>query len=153
MNLEEQEEGIKLDKLDYAIIKHLQLDGRKSFTEISDDLNVAVSTIRNRYNRLIEDKVLRIIGRPDPEKMGLHAYSRVMISVKPAQKLNDVLSVLSKLKEVSFLAVTSGTFNIELNLMCTNNNHLLEIIDQINNIDGVEAAQTTMYLNVLKWGQ
>ncbi|MAX82172.1 MAG: AsnC family transcriptional regulator [Crocinitomicaceae bacterium] len=153
MNIEEQQESVKLDELDYAIIKHLQSDGRKSFTEISDDLNVAVSTIRNRYNRLIEDNILRIIGRPDPEKMGLHAYSRVMISVKPAKKLDEVLGLVSKLKEISFLAVTSGKFNLELNVMCTNNKHLLDIIDQINHINGVDEVQTTMYLNVLKWGQ
>lgn len=153
MNIEEQQESVKLDELDYAIIKHLQSDGRKSFTEISDDLNVAVSTIRNRYNRLIEDNILRIIGRPDPEKMGLHAYSRVMISVKPAKKLDEVLGLVSKLKEISFLAVTSGKFNLELNVMCTNNKHLLDIIDHINHINGVDEVQTTMYLNVLKWGQ
>jgi len=144
---------IQLDELDYQIIKHLQIDGRKSFTEIAEDLDVAVSTIRNRYNRIIDEKILRIIGRAEPEKLGLNSYARVMIAVKPAAKIDNALERISDLSEISFLAITSGKFNIELNLMCKNNNHLLKIIDKINNVDGVDELQITMYLNVLKWGQ
>ena len=144
---------VQLDELDYKIIKHLQQDGRKSFTEISDDLNVAVSTIRNRYNRIIDEKILRIIGRAEPEKLGLNSYVRVMLSIKPAAKMKEALTQISKLSEVSFLAITSGKYNIEINLMCNNNKHLLNIIDDINNIDGMDESRITMYLDVLKWGQ
>ncbi|WP_421810753.1 Lrp/AsnC family transcriptional regulator [Flagellimonas sp.] len=147
------ENGFQLDELDVKVIRQLQIDGRKSFTEISEELDVAVSTIRNRYNRLIEEKILRIIGRPEPEKLGLNSYARVMLAVKPAQKIDEVLNRIAELSEVSFLAVTSGKFNIELNLMCRNNKHLLKIIDKINNFDGTDELQITMYLNVLKWGQ
>lgn len=144
---------VQLDELDYKIIKHLQQDGRKSFTEISDDLNVAVSTIRNRYNRIVDEKILRIIGRAEPEKLGLNSYVRVMLSIKPASKMKNALDKISKLSEVSFLAITSGKYNIEINLMCNNNRHLLTIIDDINSIDGMDESQITMYLDVLKWGQ
>ncbi len=153
IKMEEPQIEAQLDELDYKIIKHLQQDGRKSFTEISEDLNVAVSTIRNRYNRIIDEKILRIIGRAEPEKLGLNSYVRVMLSIKPASKMKDALSKISKLSEVSFLAITSGKYNIEINLMCNNNKHLLNIIDDINNIDGMDESQITMYLDVLKWGQ
>lgn len=146
-------EEIQLDDLDFSIIKHLQKDGRKSFTEIADELNVAVSTIRNRYNKLLEENVLRIIGRAEPEKMGLHSYSRIMIAVKPADKTGKALEKLKEITELSFLAQTSGKYNIELNVMCKNNNHLLKTVDKINSIEGVSKLQITSYLNVLKWGQ
>ncbi|CAM1373637.1 Lrp/AsnC family transcriptional regulator [Tenacibaculum xiamenense] len=146
-------EETQLDDLDYKIIKHLQSDGRMSFTEIAEDLDVAVSTIRNRYNRIIDEKILRIIGRAEPQKLGLNAYVRVMLAVKPAKKINSVIDTIKDFPEISFLAITSGKFNIELNLMCKNNNALLKRIDAINNTDGVEELQITMYLDVLKWGQ
>ncbi|MFV0248406.1 MAG: Lrp/AsnC family transcriptional regulator [Tenacibaculum sp.] len=142
-----------LDDLDFTIIKHLQKDGRKSFTEIASELNVAVSTIRNRYNKLVEGKVLRIIGRAEPEKMNLHSYSRIMIAIKPVCKTNMVLEKLKKIAELSFLAQTSGKYHIELNVMCKNNKHLLKTVNKINNIEGVSELQITSYLNVLKWGQ
>ena len=145
-------EDILLDDLDLSIIKYLQKDGRMSFTEIAEGLDVAVSTIRNRYNRIIDEKVLRIIGRAEPEKLGLHSYSRIMLSIKPADKTDHVLEKLLELSELSFLAQTSGKFNIELNVMCKGNKHLLDKVDKINKIEGVNKIQITSYLNVLKWG-
>lgn len=147
------EKDYELDELDYTILTHLQKDGRKSFTEIADELNVAISTVRNRYNRLIEDKILKIIGRAEPNKLGFNAYSRVIIAVKPAKFIENVLYKLSKLPEISFLGRTSGPFNIELNLMCKNNPHLIKTLEYINNIEGVQETQTTMYLKVIKWSQ
>jgi Lrp/AsnC family transcriptional regulator for asnA, asnC and gidA len=146
-------EEFQLDNLDHKIIDHLRSDGRKSFTELADELEASVSTIRNRYNKLVEEDVLKIIGRAEPQKLGLNAYSRVMIAVRPAHKTNKALDDIIKIDEISFLAITSGKFNIEINLMCTNNSHFLKILDQIRSIDGVDELQTTMYLNVLKWGR
>lgn len=145
-------EEIQLDDLDFSIIKHLQKDGRMSFTEISEELNVTVSTIRNRYNRIVEEKVLKIIGRAEPEKLGLHSYSRIMIDIRPAEKTSNALEKLLELAEISFLAQTSGNFNVELNVMCKNNKHLLDTVDKINKIEGINRLQITSYLNVLKWG-
>ena len=55
-----------LDELDFAILSHLREDGRKSFTELVNMLDVSVSTIRNRYARLVEDNVLQVYGRVKP---------------------------------------------------------------------------------------
>ncbi|HEX9151739.1 MAG TPA: AsnC family transcriptional regulator, partial [Flavobacterium sp.] len=75
------------DELDYQILTLLQKDGRMSFTEISKEINVAVSTIRHRYINLVEDGTLKIIGRVDPNKIGFNAYASVLISVRPKSHL------------------------------------------------------------------
>ena len=51
-----------VDEFDQKLIQLLQNDGRMSFTEIANQLDVAVSTVRNRYNRLIDNKILHILG-------------------------------------------------------------------------------------------
>ena len=68
------------DELDYQILKLLQKDGRMSFTEISKEINVAVSTIRHRFINLVEDGTLKIIGRVDPNKIGFNAYALGIVS-------------------------------------------------------------------------
>ena len=78
------------DDLDYQILKLLQKDGRMSFTEISKEINVAVSTIRHRYINLIEDGTIKIIGRVDPNKIGFNAYASILISVKPKTYLSTI---------------------------------------------------------------
>ena len=67
------------DELDFQILTLLQKDGRMSFTEISKEINVAVSTIRHRFINLVDDGTLKIIGRIDPNKIGFNAYASILI--------------------------------------------------------------------------
>ena len=62
-----QTSSLALDELNFQLLLHLQKDGRKSFTELAEELGVSVGTVRNRVTRLIEDKTLQITGRVDPE--------------------------------------------------------------------------------------
>src|SRR5580698_3736501 len=102
-------EGISqtLDKLDFAILTELQKDGRKSFTDIADSLKVSVGTVRNRYNLLIKNRTLTIIGRVDPEKIGFHAYAHIFLKIRPITELESAAGKIAKFPEVSFLAMTS----------------------------------------------
>lgn len=142
----------ELDKIDVEILAHLREDGRKSFTDIADNLNTSVGTIRNRYNRLVEKNVLHIIGWMDPTATGYSAYARVNIEVKPTTLKTEVANELLRIPEASFVALTAGSQDIEVNLICKNNNHLIELIDSvIHKIEGVYDTNTTVYLRVLKW--
>ncbi len=142
------------DELDYQILKRLQKDGRMSFTEISKEINVAVSTIRHRYINLVEDGTLKIIGRIDPNKIGFNAYASILISVKPKSFMNGILKELTKLPEISFLATVSGDFDIEVNVMCRDMDHLNELLgDKIHDMEGVFDTKTNMYMKIHKFSQ
>ncbi len=143
----------KIDELDYLILSELQKDGSMSLTVMAKKLHVSIGTIRNRMGRLLEDKTIQIIGRIDPGKVGFHAYARIFISVKPAKYMKEVGKKLSGLPEVSFLAMISGKFDLELNVQCRDNNHLLELMEKIQVIEGVYETETNMYLKVLKIAQ
>ena len=103
-----QKAAISLDDLDFAILSYLQKDGRMSFTVIAEKLKVSIGTIRTRFNKLIEDGTINIIGRVDPEKVGFRSYAHIAVYVRPATLKERVAQKISKLSEVSFLAMTSG---------------------------------------------
>lgn len=141
-----------LDEFDRRLVKLLQSDGRMSFTDIASKLDVAVSTVRNRYRKLVDDKILHILGWVDPTKSAYHSYSRVTIEVRPSSMIEDVMDKLAKVEEVSFLAITSGPADIEVNLLCRDNNHLLEIMrEKIHTIPAVHRTTSTVYYQVRKW--
>lgn len=52
-------ESSSLDAVDYAILYHLQQDGRKSITDISDAVNVSDNTVRNRIQDLEDEQVIQ----------------------------------------------------------------------------------------------
>lgn len=154
MPMEPNQESIALDKLDFDILKALQEDGRKSFTDIARELEVSVGTIRNRYNRLVENKLLYVYGRVDPNNIGFNAYAHIYIAVRPASLIESVAKTIAEYPEVSFLALVSGDFELELNVMCRDNNHLLQLMnDRLHRLDGVYQTRTTMYLKLYKLAQ
>lgn len=143
-----------LDELDFAILSHLQGDGRMSFTVISKETGASISTIRTRVTKLIDEGTVQIIGRVIPEKIGFNAYASIKIAVRPGNKIDSVAQKLLDFREVSFLALTAGDFDMEVNVMCPDNEHLIEVVNKrISNIDGVHKTTTDLYLKVLKYAQ
>lgn len=142
----------KMDGFDQKLIDLLRKDGRMSFTDIALQLGVAVSTVRNRYNKLVADKTLHILGWVDPTRASYNSYSRVTIDVKPSSRIDAVAKQLAQIEEVSFLAITSGPSAIEINLMCIDNAHLLEVLQKkIHPIEGIYDTTSTIYYEVRKW--
>ena len=145
--------GITLDELDFAIASCLQQDGRMSFTVMAEQLKVSVGTIRTRMNKLIEEGTINIIGRVDPDKVGFRAYAHIAVSVRPATLQGKVAQKIAKLPEVSFLAMTSGDYDLEVDVMCRDNDHLVNFVNAISKFAGVHQTKTTIYLKVYKYAQ
>ena len=143
-----------LDELDFSVLSLLQKDGRMSFTVMAKETGASISTIRTRVTRLIEEGTIRIIGRVQPEKIGFNAYASIRISVRPANKIDHVVQELLKYREVSFLALISGDFDLEVDIMCRDNEHFIEVVNErISNIEGVYKTTADMYLKVLRYAQ
>lgn len=142
-----------LDSLDFDILSCLQLDGRMSFTVIAEKLNVSIGTIRSRFNKLIEEGTISIVGRVDPEKAGFHSYAHIAIYVRPATFKEQIAHAISQLPEVSFLAGTSGEYDLEVDVMCRDNDHLVEFINGISKLEGIFQTKTTLYFKVYKYAQ
>ncbi|GMV77656.1 MAG: putative transcriptional regulator, AsnC family protein [Chitinophagaceae bacterium] len=142
-----------LDALDFNILSCLQQDGRMSFTVIADKLQVSIATVRTRVNKLIEDGTISIIGRVNPDKVGFNAYAHIAVYVRPATLKEKVANKISKYKEVSFLALTSGDYDLEVDVMCRDNDHLVQFVNTISKIEGVYQTKTTIYFKVYKYAQ
>jgi len=142
-----------LDEIDFAILSYLQQDGRMSFTVIAKKLKVSIGTIRTRFNRLISDGTINIVGRVIPEKVGFHSYAHIAVYVRPASLKEKVAQRIAKMPEVSFLASTSGDYDLEVDVMCRDNDHLLEFIDSISSFEGVSQTKSTIYFKVYKYAQ
>jgi Lrp/AsnC family transcriptional regulator for asnA, asnC and gidA len=142
-----------LDELDFQILSFLQEDGRMSFTVIADKLKVSIGTVRTRFNKMIREGTVSIIGRVDPDKVGFRCYAHIAVFVRPATFKEKVAFKISKLPEVSFLAMTSGDYDLEVDVMCRDNNHLVHFVNGISKIEGVNQTKTTLYFKVYKYAQ
>jgi len=124
-----------------------------SFTVMAQKLNVSIGTIRTRFNKLVHEGVINVIGRVNPEKVGFNSYAHIAVYVRPATLKDAIAQQIALLPEVSFLALTSGGYDLEVDVMCRDNDHLIKFINTISAYEGVFQTKTTIYFKVYKYAQ
>ena len=145
-----------LDDLDKAIIKCLQLDGRRPYAQIGRELKVPEATVRQRAERLISRGVVQIVGVTDPLAMGFQQPALIGLKVEPG-RLDEIAQHIGALEEVTYLVVTAGRFDLVCEVVCADNDQLLRVLtEQLAGIDGIRSTETLVELRFVKesyqWG-
>ncbi len=139
----------ELSPLDKRIIEHLQADGRRPFTQIATEIGVSEAAVRARTNRLIDRGILQIVGVADPGKLG---FQQALIGIRcQPGRLVTVADALAALPEVDYVVVTTGRFDILIELVSEDNEGLLRFLtDRLPEIEGVRDTETFTYLRLVK---
>ena len=144
------EKAVSLDEIDQHILDAMRKDGRAAFAQIAGRLKVSPGMIRQRYNRLVELGILKVVAISNPLQRGFKTMAMVGIRTDGHQML-EVADAVSKLKEVVYLVVVSGRFDIMAEVVCRDHADLLEFItDKLYAIEGVREAETFMHLKIVK---
>jgi Lrp/AsnC family transcriptional regulator, regulator for asnA, asnC and gidA len=144
-----------LDDLNKAIIEQLQQDGRRSYAAIAKAVGLSEAAVRQRVQRLLDAEVLQIAAVADPLQVGFRRQA--MIGVHADGDLRDVADALAALPEVNSVAITAGSFDILLGVVCEDDAHLLALLnDSVRSVPGVRDTETFLYLRLAKqtytWG-
>ncbi|PLR77041.1 hypothetical protein CU633_12550 [Bacillus sp. V3-13] len=145
-----------LDELDIEIIERLQVDGRTSYTDMAEELNITVGTVRNRVQRLIENNLLKIVGVVNPFKTGNPTVTMFGIKVR-LQKIDHVIKQLVEIPEVRFVAAATGVYDLYVEVITASNEDLHRVINsEMGKIDGIDSMDSSLLLAIYKqtydWG-
>jgi len=145
-----------LDDLDKAIIKCLQLDGRRPYAQIGRELKVPEATVRQRAERLIARGIVQVVGVTDPLAMGFQQPAFIGLKVD-ASHLDRIAQRLADLEEVTYVVVTAGRYDLICEVVCEDNDHLLRVLtERVAEIEGIRATETMVELRFIKesyrWG-
>ncbi|HCT77781.1 MAG TPA: AsnC family transcriptional regulator [Micromonosporaceae bacterium] len=143
-----------LDETAKLIIKQLQEDGRRPYATIGRAVGLSEAAVRQRVQRLIEAGVMQIVAVTDPLQLGLGRQA--MIGVRTSGDLEAIADQLAKIEEVDYVVITAGSYDIFVEAVCKNDAHLLEILQEVRNVRGVNEAEVFVYLSLRKqtysWG-
>ena len=144
------EKVVSLDEIDQRILDAMRKDGRTAFAQIAGKLKVSPGMIRQRYNRLVDMGVLKVVAISNPLQRGFKTMALVGIRTD-GNKMLEVAEQVSKLKEVVYLVVVSGRFDIMAEVVCRDHEDLLKFItEKLYAIEGVREAETFMHLKIVK---
>ena len=146
------------DALDRAIIGMLQEDGRLSFVTIARALEVSEGTVRNRVNRMIEAKVLRIIAVADPLALGYEAYAMLGLKLAPGCDPERAAERFRRRPEVTYVLFVAARYDLLVEVICETHDDLRGFLFEHcyghPDIASVEPMiGLAMYKNLLKWGR
>jgi Lrp/AsnC family transcriptional regulator for asnA, asnC and gidA len=149
------ERAVVIDDVDKAIIEQLQQDGRLPYTKLGAAVGLSEAAVRQRVQRLVESGVVQIVAVTDPLTLGFRREA--MIGLKIEGDLRGVADTIASIPEVSYVVVVSGSFDLLMEVVCEDDDHLLALLnDKVRSIPGVRSTETFTYLRLYKqtyaWG-
>ena len=150
-----RDSGGRLDQLSKLIIEQLQEDGRRSYAAIARTIGLSEAATRQRVQKLIDEGVIQIVAVTDAEAIGFHRMA--LLGIKVEGDIHAVADKLVALDAAEYVVFTAGQFDLLVELMCENDEHLLHTIhESVRTIPGVRSTEAFVYLKVAKesyqWG-
>jgi Lrp/AsnC family transcriptional regulator for asnA, asnC and gidA len=145
----------QLDDVSKAIVVQLQIDGRKSYSDIGRAVDLSEAAVRQRVQKLLESGVIQIVAITDPLQMGF--YRQAMIGISTTGDARLVADALSAIPAVEYVVLTAGRFDLMVEVVCTDDDDLLTLLNGvIRVVPGVVETEVFTYLQLKKqqynWG-
>ena len=146
--------AIDLDAKDLQIIAALQINGRANYAELAKRVDLSPAAIRLRVNRLLESRVLDIVAITDPLSIGFTVQAMIGLTIDgDIEALSDQIGAL---ESAVYVVLTAGRFDMLVEVLCADNEHLLKVLNDLRALDGVVSLEAQTYLRLAKqtyaWG-
>ena len=147
--------GSGVDDVGKRLIEELQQDGRRSYAALAKTVGLSEAAVRQRVQRMVDSGLMQVVAVTDPLQVGFHRQA--MIGLRVEGDLVRVADELAKIDEVDYVVITAGSFDILLELVCEDDDHLLRVLsERIRVLPGVRDTETFVYLKLAKqtyaWG-
>ncbi|QMU79905.1 Lrp/AsnC family transcriptional regulator [Streptacidiphilus sp. PB12-B1b] len=134
-----------LDRIDRAIVRLLQQDGRASVRSVAERVHVSRANAYARIARMVDDGVIRgFTARVDHERAGQAASAYITLKIVQ-NSWRTVRGQLLELPGVEHIALVSGEFDVLMLVHTVDNRALRELVlNRIQSIPEVLGTHTLL---------
>jgi Lrp/AsnC family transcriptional regulator, regulator for asnA, asnC and gidA len=97
---------------------------------------------------------MQIVAVTDPLKLGFRRQA--MIGLRCDGDPQSIADQLAGMAEIDYVVLTAGSFDLLVEVVCADDDHLLEILGRVRRIPSVTSTETFVYLKLRKqtytWG-
>lgn len=140
--------GVDLDDIDRRIIAELQADGRMPFSTLAPLVGLSDAATRQRVKRLTERGVMSIVAITNARALGFGHLA--MLGLDTSGDPSVVAEALEPFPEVTYVVITGGRFNLLVEVVCTDAEHLFEVSTAISTLPGVTGTEVMTFLKMVK---
>ncbi|SFB33195.1 Lrp/AsnC family transcriptional regulator, regulator for asnA, asnC and gidA [Lentibacillus halodurans] len=139
----------EIDDLDRQLIHKLSQDGRMSFRQLAEEIDVTEKTVRMRYKNLIDTNTLEVVGVVNPIALGLKAGAIIQIKLQ-SNSINQVIEELQQIQEVRYISLTSGEYPLLVQINVSDHDAITDTVLKITGIAHVTDINTIVQLDIYK---
>ena len=138
----------RLDEIDKQILGMLIDDSRIPLSHISKEIGISSPAIRERMRKLEQDGIIKGFSTiVDYKKLGLGLTAFIGLSMDESKCCQeDVFIELEKIPRVLEAHFTNGEEDILVKVVTENTETLVDLLGQMNAIDGVNRTKTMIAL-------
>lgn len=137
----------KLDRVDEQLMRHLQVDGRTSYSRLAELCGISVAVARNRTLRLLESGVVKLGVMRDVLSGDSRQRVGVGLKIRGGVPL-DVRKLL--LPDVQFVARSLGRYDLVLTLNAATRDETIDVLAAIAQVPGVHLVDSWVHLRSVK---
>ncbi len=136
-----------MDDIDRAILRELQSDGRIAYADLGPKVGLSASAARQRLQRMLDAKVVQVVGVTDPMAMGRQSMALLGITVDGDPR--TVADELARSEEIIYVVLTAGVYGLFAEVVCARPADLLAFVnDVVRAIEGVTSVETIPYYGI-----
>ncbi len=143
-----------IDDIDRELIRHLQADGRTSFSGLGKLVGLSDAAARQRVNRLTDDGVINIVAVTDPVKLGLS--TQAMVGFNVTSDVRKVAAQVAAFADSVYVVMTAGRFDLITEVVCRDQETFVDLTNGFRSMKGVRSVELLPYLGIVKqtydWG-
>ncbi|NGO80393.1 Lrp/AsnC family transcriptional regulator [Streptomyces sp. YC504] len=139
--------GDELDETDHQLLRLLQADGRRTFSEMAPEVGLSVAAVKRRIDRMRESGVITgFTVQVDHAKLGWGIEAFTELRFAGTTSVKDILASASRAPEVQAVFTIAGDLDALVHMRVRDINHLQEVIDRLRGSGKVIGTRTLMVL-------
>lgn len=141
------DKNLDIDNIDLKIISLLNEDAKTPYTEIAKKVFVSSGTVHVRMRKLEDMGIVKSATlNIDFAKLGYDIAAFLGIYLDKSSLYNSVIDRLQHIPEVVRAYYTTGNYSIFTKIICKDTNHLREVLNKIQKVEGIDRTETLIIL-------
>lgn len=139
-----------VDDLDMQLLNELEADGRQPVSDLAKKLGTSRAYMSTRLQRILDQRIARIVAHTSPLALGYHVFAMVGIKVLPSDT-NAIADKLRYLPNVNGVVIVAGRHDIIIWTMFPTPIDLSGFLEkELGGIPGIISAECTILLELRK---
>jgi Lrp/AsnC family transcriptional regulator for asnA, asnC and gidA len=137
-----------LDDIDRLLVAELQKDARASYSAMASNLSLGYALVRRRVQALLKNEDVRPVTVVNRITTGTATLASVGLRIEG--EVRPVARSIIELPEVEIAILTTGPFDMLLEVAVGSESELGDLIERIRAVPGVAGTEAHEYLRILK---